>query len=495
MPTTRRIHIQPAGDFSFAQGIAEIQRELQLPQAFPPDVEVAATRAADNPRMPGLDRTDIPLVTIDPPGSMDLDQAMFFERNASGYRVYYAIADVAAFVTAGDAIDIEAHRRGATLYGADSRIPLHPPVLSEGAASLLPDRDRPALLWTLDLGNDGNLLATDVRRARVRSRARLDYAGMQQRIDAGSADPMWRLLQEVGELRQQIERARGGVSIALPEQEIRNVGGRWELAYRMNQPVEDWNAQISLLTGMAAAQLMVRAKVGLLRTLPPPDPRAIARLRLTAKALAIAWPDAEPYPDFIRTLDPAQPRHVAMMTSCTTVLRGAGYAAFNGTLPDQPMHSALAAEYAHATAPLRRLADRYTGEICVALCANQPVPEWALAALPGLPPTMQAADHRAGQYQRAVIDLTEAVVMAPHVGESFHGTIIDVGGKPAGAGRTGQADAHGGIMMLRDPAIEARVTGPADLVLGAEVSARLAEADPARRTIRFEINGDSGQSA
>ncbi|CAN5240930.1 RNB domain-containing ribonuclease [soil metagenome] len=487
MPTTRRIHIQPAGDFSFEQGIGEIQRELQLPLVFPPEVDAAAMRAADNPRMPGLDRTDIALVTIDPPGSMDLDQAMYLERNASGYRVYYAIADVAAFVTAGDSIDIEAHRRGATLYGADSRIPLHPAVLSEGAASLLPDRERPALLWTLDLGTDGNLLATDVRRARIRSRARLDYAGMQQRIDAGSADPMWRVLQEVGELRQKLERARGGVSIALPEQEIRRVGGRWELAYRMNQPVEDWNAQISLLTGMAAAQLMVRAKVGLLRTLPPPDPRAIVRLRWTAKALGIAWPDAETYPDFIRTLDPAQPRHVAMMTSCTTVLRGAGYAAFNGALPEQPMHSALAAEYAHATAPLRRLVDRYVGEVCVALCANQPVPEWALAALPGLPPTMQAADHRARQYQRAVIDLTEAVVLAPRIGETFDGTIIDITATAAGTRGNVQDAVHSGIVMVRDPAIEARVTANSGLLLGAGVRIKLVEADPDRRLVHFDI--------
>ena len=57
---------------------------------------------------------------------MDLDQALHIERAGDGYRVHYAIADVAAFVTPGDPVDEEAHRRGQTLYGADSKIPLHP---------------------------------------------------------------------------------------------------------------------------------------------------------------------------------------------------------------------------------------------------------------------------------------------------------------------------------------------------------------------------------
>lgn len=190
MATTRRLLVQPPHDPAIAQGIADIKREQGLPLAFPPEVETVAARTAVVPRLPELDRTDIALVTIDPVGSMDLDQALYVERSAGGaldggYRVYYAIADVAAFVTPGDAVDVEAHQRGETLYGADAKIPLHPPVLSENAASLLPDQLRPALLWTIDLDGAGETTAIDVRRARVRSCARLDYASLQTRIDAG----------------------------------------------------------------------------------------------------------------------------------------------------------------------------------------------------------------------------------------------------------------------------------------------------------------------
>lgn len=478
MSTTRCIHIQ-ADDDVLTQGMRDIQAALKLPLAFPPEVEAAATQAAANPRLPELDRTNIPLITIDPPGSMDLDQALYVERGGACYRVYYAIADVAAFVTAGDPVDLEANRRGETLYGADAKIPLHPKVLSEGATSLLPGQLRPALLWTIELDKAGGIAAIDVRRARVTSRAKLDYAGVQRLIDAGTADPMWAVLREIGELRRQSEFSRGGISLPLPEQEIDVVDGQWTLAFRARMPVEDWNEQISLLTGMAAAQLMVQAKVGLLRTLPEPEPQSLQRLRITAKALAIDWPPAQSYPDFIRSLDPTKDAHVAMLTACTTVLRGAGYVAFNGELPAQPMQWALAAEYTHATAPLRRLVDRYTGEVCIALCAKQPVPAWALAALPGLPVTMQASGHRARQYEKAVLDLAEAGVLAARVGQTFTGAIVEVS----------SSDPRKGVVIVRDPAIEASVSSASALPLGADVEVRLVEADPASRTTRFELAG------
>lgn len=479
MTTTRRIRLQPAGSAVLAQGMDEIRQQLDLPTAFPAEVEAAAAAAAANPRLPALDRTELPLVTIDPPGARDLDQAMHVQAQGDGWRVHYAIADVAAFVQAGDPVDLEAHRRGETLYGADSKIPLHPKVLSEDAASLLPDQVRPALLWTVDLDPAGRIAAIDVRRARVRSRAQLDYAGVQQAIDAGSDDPTWTVLRRIGELREQCERARGGVSLPLPEQEIDVVDGRWTLAFRARLPIENWNEQISLLVGMAAAQLMVQAKVGLLRTLPPPDPHAIARLRVTARVLGIAWPSGLDYPGFIRSLDPSNDVHVAMLTACTTVLRGAGYAAFDGALPAQPMHSALAAQYTHATAPLRRLVDRYTGEVCLALCAKQPVPAWALAALPGLPDTMQASGHRAGQYESAVLNLAEAAALAPRVGEVFDGAIVEVA----------RGDPAKGTVIVRNPAVEAGVSGSGNLTLGADVRVSLVEADPVRRVTRFELAG------
>ena len=132
--------------------------------------------AAAAPRLPDLDRTDMPFVTIDPASARDLDQALHIERDGDGYVVHYAIADLTAFITPGDPVDVEANRRGETLYGADSKIPLHPPVISEDAGSLLPDQVRPALVWTIQVDATGEGTDVDVERARVRSRAKLDYA-------------------------------------------------------------------------------------------------------------------------------------------------------------------------------------------------------------------------------------------------------------------------------------------------------------------------------
>ena len=161
------------------------------------------------------------MVTIDPAGAKDLDQALHLARtDDGGYVLHYAIADLAAFITPGDPVDVEAHKRGQTLYGADSRIPLHPTSISEDGGSLLPDQVRPALLWTVTMDGEGARTDVEVERARVRSRAQLDYPGVQQQIDDGTADESLMLLKEVGELRLKREQARGGVSLPLPEQEV-----------------------------------------------------------------------------------------------------------------------------------------------------------------------------------------------------------------------------------------------------------------------------------
>ena len=460
------------------RGVTAIQHELEVTPDFPEEVERAAREAAASPRLPDLDRTEIPFVTIDPAASMDLDQALHIERDGDGYVVHYAIADVAAFVTPGDPVDEEAHRRGETLYGADSKIPLHPKVLSEDAASLLPGQVRPALLWTIHVDADGEGTDVDVVRARVRSTAKLDYEGVQQQLDAGSAPELFTLLGEVGTLRQKREAARGGVSLPLPEQEVEIDGDRWTLSFRRMLAVEEWNAQISLLTGMAAASLMVYARVGLLRTLPPPEPRDVQRLHRTARALRIDWPAEELYPDFIRSLDPSKASHAAMVVACTRLLRGSGYVAFDGEVPAQPEHAALASEYAHVTAPLRRLGDRYAGEVCVALCAGTDVPSWVTERLDALPKTLQQSAHLANRYERAVLDLVEAAVLHPHVGERFPGVVVQV---------DDDEGAKTGDVVVQEPAIEAVVSSDRDLPLGTDVEVTLAEADVAARRVRFRL--------
>jgi exoribonuclease R len=483
------------------EGLRRLRSSLGIPGGYPQEALAEAEAAAASPVLPDRDLTDIPFVTLDPPGSTDLDQAFHLSRRANGYLLRYAIADVTAFVLPGGALDAETHARGQTFYAPTHRVGLHPPVLAEGAASLLPGQVRPALVWEIEFDSAGATTAMQVARAQVRNRRQWAYPEAQEALDAGSEDEQLVLLREVGLLRVQQEAARGGVSLPVPEQEVVTTGHSysslsssrpslpsnepeqarlaagassvWELDFRALLPIETWNAQLSLATGMAAARIMLDGGVGILRTLPPARDSGLGKLRRTAAALGIRWPHSLDYPGFVRSLDPSQPRHAAMLNACTLLFRGAGYAAFDGELPAQAEHAAIAAPYAHCTAPLRRLVDRYAGEICVALCAGETVPDWVAAALPSLPGEMDDSNRRARKYERGIVDLVEAMVLAPRLGETFTGTVLEA-----------DPEDNDGIIQLIDPAVEAAIKGEG-LTLGEQVQATLVAADLLTGAVRF----------
>ncbi|MFI7497450.1 RNB domain-containing ribonuclease [Streptomyces sp. NPDC049687] len=473
----RHIRVTGAPEAPLRAALAALRTELGVPVAFPLGVLTEAERAAKAPSLPSHDATDIPFLTLDPPAATDLDQALHLSRQGSGYRVRYAIADVAAFLVPGGPVDVEAHRRVATLYFPDGKVPLHPAVLSEGAASLLPGRDRPAALWTIDLDADGRTLAVDLRRALVRSRAKLDYAGVQRMIEEGTAEEPLRLLATVGRLREGLEADRGGISLHVPEQEIVERDHTYHLTYRAPFPAEGWNAQLSLLTGMAAADLMLASGTGILRTLPPAPDGAVGRLRRTAHALHIDWPHHVSYARLVRSLDPHRPAHAAFLQECTTLLRGAGYTVFrDGELPAITTHSAVAAPYTHCTAPLRRLADRYTTELCLSAVVGETPPDWVLAALDALPEEMAEGGRRANAVERGCVDIVEAVLLRDRVGEVFYGCVVDVDERRPTVG----------TVQLESPAVIGRIDGDGHhLPLGERLRVRLTAADPAAPTVRF----------
>jgi exoribonuclease R len=455
---------------------AAIRAEFDVPETFPADVLAEADRAAAEPPLPELDATEVPLVTLDPAGSRDLDQAVHLAARGRGFRVTYAIADVGAFVPLGSPLDREARRRGQTLYSPDRRTPLHPPELSEGAASLLPGQLRAAAVWTIDLDSEGEPVEVSLRRGRVRSRAQLDYASVQAQADAGTLPDPLALLPRIGTLLQARAAERGAIELGTPDQEVRPTpDGGWTLALRGDQPVEAWNAQISLLTGRCAATLMLRGGIGILRTLPPPRPADVECLRVLAPALGVAWPNGSTPGAVIATLDPARPGHAAFLEEAATLLRGAAYTPVDGAPPGQPAHGGVGAPYAHVTAPLRRLVDRFGTEVCLALSAGrEPAPELR-AALPELPALMAASDRRTREVERAVVDATEAWLLHGREGENFSAVVVD-----AVDGR--------GTVVLDELAIRGRCTGEG-LTPGTRVQVRLEEADVAARTVRFRLDG------
>ncbi|WP_338056605.1 RNB domain-containing ribonuclease [Salinibacterium metalliresistens] len=455
-----------------ASALRVIRDELELPESFSPEVEREAREAAERVRPTGPDLTGIPFITIDPAASTDLDQALHLERLGDGFRVRYAIADVPAFVEPGGAIDAAARERGQTLYAPDGRIPLHPTVLSEGAASLLEGDERPAFVWTFDLDARGEVTATTLDRATVRSARRYSYREAQDELDGGAAGDSLTLLPEVGGLRLERERERGGASLDRPEEEVVLIDGRYRLERRSPLPVESWNAQLSLMTGMAAAQIMIDGGIGILRTMPAPDAATIERFRAQVAAIGCPWPESQRYGEYLRTLDRADPRGLAVLHAAGALFRGAGYTAFDGEPPQERIQAAIAAPYAHATAPLRRLVDRFVLVACEALAHARPVPDWVREALPELPAIMGRSDSLASRLDRAAIDAIEAAVLHDRVGERFEAVVI--------AAKNG-----GGTVQLSDPFISAAVEG--EVRAGERVGIVLESADIATGTIRFRL--------
>jgi len=453
------------GTRALAEGLGAIRTQFQLPGAFPAEVEAAAAAAANQGLVDHVDRSDIPFVTLDPTSSTDLDQAFAIERSGNDVILRYAIADIGWFVVDDGPLDVEAWRRGETIYMPDERIGLYPSVLSEGAASLLPNAPKPAIIFVVRVAEDGGSSLEAAERAIVRSRAKLGYETVRpEDLPDGFTELSRRI--------QAAEQSRGASRVDPPQQQVIEAGdGSFSLEFRPVNPAEEANAALSLAANLAIADILYRHQTGLFRVMPEPDDWAIRRLRHSATALGVEWPKQMSLEDRQRSLDPNDPKQAAFMLAIRRAGSHASYAAFRQG--QRPWHSAMRATYAHATAPLRRLADRYVTEATLALASGRGVPDRVSQAFERLPDVMNLADSKAAQVDAAVLELAESVVLAGHIGETFRGTVTDI-------------DERGARIQIADPAVITRVAVNG-LTIGESVDLKLEEADPALRLTRFSL--------
>ncbi len=450
-------------DRMLAEGLAEIRAQFRIPASFPAPVLAAAETAAKRSPSEHTDRTAMPFVTLDPASSTDLDQAFAIEAAGSDLLLHYAIADVAWFVADGDLLDSEAWKRGETTYLPDGKAGLYPPVLAEGAASLLPDGPRPAVIFTTRVAPDGAVKLQGVERAIIGSRAKLAYDGVRDdQLPAGFI--------ELARWITDAEDRRGAARVDPPEQEVEaNGNGTFTLRFRPLLPSETRNAAMSLASNLAVADALQAAGTGLFRVMSEPSDFAVTRLRLTALAFGLDWPEQATLAQFEKTLDPRDPRHGAFMLAVRRAGEGASYVPFRpGAIP---WHAAMAATYAHATAPLRRLADRYVIRAALAVANARAVPLAVSEAFERLPAVMDKAQARSGQVERAVIDLAETAMLSGREGENFAAVITDIG-------------ENGARFQLCDLPVVARTTAH-DVVPGKAIRVRLDKADPIRRSLAF----------
>jgi len=444
-------------------GLAAIRKQYDVPNAFAPSVLAAADVAVKRAPTEHVDRTDWPFVTLDPASSTDLDQAFTIDRVGDDLLLHYAIADVAWFVNDGDVLDTEAWHRGNTLYLPDGKAGLYPPVLAEGAASLLPDGPRPAVVFHVRLSPEGVSTLDGAERAIIRSHAKLAYDNVK-----ASELPV-----DFEEFARRVTAAaekRGAGALSPPEQSVERSDGGYRLEFRPRLASEDKNAAMSLATNLAVADAMFRAGVGLFRVMAAPDERAVRSLRHTALAFGLAWGKDESLETFSRQLDPNRPADAAFAMAVRRAGGGADYVAFEAG--KKPWHSAMAATYAHVTAPLRRLADRYVVQTALALANGQEVPEPVRTALSKLPTTMDRAETIASRIERAVIDLAEAVALHGREGEIFNAVVIN-------------DDEESTRIQLCDVAVVAKVQARG-VRPGDAMRVKVAAVDVGARTVEFQ---------
>ncbi|MGJ4092778.1 RNB domain-containing ribonuclease [Corynebacterium macclintockiae] len=480
-----------------------IAEEFELPEHFPEDVHAEALQATDRYADQRRDLLDVPFVTIDPAGSMDLDQAVNIQDagaaggvgaaggagtdpadGAARWRVRYAIADVAAFVDPAGALMAESLQRGQTMYLPDEPTRLHPAELSEGSASLLPDQTRPAVVWDILLRADGEVAECTVYRALIRSVKRFDYTEVEADMKRGTLHPAIAQLPDVGRARQSSDLRRKAINLRLPSISVERTESddgteRYVLDIDERLEMNDFNSELSLLAGMCAGEMMVRAGVGILRTLPPAGDKEIAAFDNGARALGFDR-SGRSIGELLADIDASTPRGMALMRDAQSLLRGAGYQHFGlvgGDADAEPsIHAGIGGHYAHVTAPLRRLVDRFATEVCLAIANSQPIPEWVTANVDQVLSTMKSSGQTASAVDRACLNLTEAVVLQPWVGQNFNATVLHSDGADKAK-----------ILVEQPPILTTCVGGPDE---ASTVKVTLVIAEPAARKVRFAWPAD-----
>ncbi len=462
-----------AADLNF-DSVAE---EFGINRGFPPELVAEAREARDVYAQDRVDAREIPLVTVDPQGSKDLDQAVYIATRGEGFEVFYAIADVGAFVRPGSGLYAEALRRGQTVYLPDCPARLYPPELSEGSASLLPGVDRPAVLWHVTVDSAGDVRSAEARRATVRSRAQLTYTG--------PSHPSIALLPRLGAARRASSLRRRAVNLSLPDTRVtRLVDGKFELELEPRNRRMDDNSEISLMTGLIAGHMMAEAGCGYLRTLQPAPPEALDAFATEMSHLGFSFTPNKELPaefsggvgPFLASVDATTPRGMVAHKEAAKLLRGADYRFLEHDAP--VVHAGVGGMYSHVTAPLRRLVDRYASEYCLALCAGREPESWAHDDAEQVVDTMRRTSQLAGTVDNACVRLTEATVLAPWVGTTFTALVLS----------TNEEKNKAKISLKDPPIISTDLLGsPAE---GEETLVSLVTAKPETRTIDFAWPAD-----
>ncbi len=485
---------------------------LEIPYRFPDSVvqEAEAVKEAD---LKGReDWRHLPFVTIDPATAKDHDDAVYAEpdpdeNNKGGHIVYVAIADVAAYVRAGSALDKEAYLRGNSVYFPDRVVPMLPERISNDLCSLREGENRPALAVAMVIDKSGHKKRHSFHRVTMRSAAKLAYGEAQAAIDGTPNDttgpllepvlnPLWTAYRTMAAARDK----RGPLDLDLPERriELNDDGTVARVSIPERLEAHRLIEEMMIAANVCAAETLEKHDTPLLyRVHDEPGREKLSALRefLSSINLGFSKADAVRPNHFNDVLGKARSANKAEQVS-EMVLRSqaqAEYSAENFGHFGLNLH-----RYAHFTSPIRRYADLIVHRALIAalgLGKDGLKPEDA-PQLPGVAQHISSTERRAMAAERETSDRLLALYMEDQIGARFEGRI-------AGVVKSGlfvkltETGADGFIpastlgtdyyrFVEEQQALIGERTGER-FMLGDAVTVRLLEAAPMAGALRFEL--------
>ena len=429
--------IERLGDPSAPKAVSLIAiHQHGIPDDFP-DAAVAEADAATPATPEGReDLRDLPLVTIDPSDARDHDDAVWAHREGDGHVVWVAIADVAAAVPEGSALDREARKRGNSTYFPDRVVPMLPDVLSGDLCSLHEGVDRAVIAVRMVIDARGEKTAHSFHRAIMRSAASLHYEEVQAAVDGETSERTAPLMEEVIEplyaayraLRAARE-AREPLELDLPERrivlseegEVESVAAKDRLdAHRLIE-------EMMVLANVAAAEELEARRTPLIyRVHEEPEPERLEALRETAEAagLRLAKGQVLRTASLNRLLDQAAGREDAELITMS-VLRSMQQAYYS---PRNFGHFGLALRaYAHFTSPIRRYADLVVHRaLARAHGWEGGLSDEAIEGLEATAEHISETERRSMAAERDTVDRYLAAFLADRVGAQMEGVISGV---------------------------------------------------------------------
>jgi ribonuclease R len=413
-----------------------------IPTGFSDEAEAEAGRAQAPTLQGRTDLRHIPLITIDPPDARDHDDAVYAERdedpkNKDGWIVWVAIADVAAYVRAGSALDREAREKGNSTYFPDRVEPMLPHLLSSGLCSLVEGENRACLAVRMVFDKSGKKIASAFVRGLMRSAAKLSYEQAQEAIDqrpddktAPLLDPILRPLWAAYACLKRGRDARSPLAIESAERRV-IIDARGQVASitaRESLEAHRLIEEMMIQANVSAAEALEQKRTPLIyRIHDSPSPEKLQALADFLETLDIPWSKGEVVQTsrFNRLLDQTRGGPHAEIVN-EVVLRTQMQAQYN---PDNIGHFGLNLQrYAHFTSPIRRYADLvvHRGLVRALKLGGDGLSDADIAKLADIAEQVTFTERRSMAAERDATDRYVAAFLEDRVGAVFTGRITGV---------------------------------------------------------------------